>query len=128
MLLILYLCALSTHPRSQRPSLDQSPPYRLQSVYIVPVHPFPQVDAFVTQSSQTYHLNLVRYPAPLRSAFEAYLRDRPQVKAVFVGTRRTDPHGANLTHFDATDRGWPAFVRIHPVIDWHYAEVWIVRV
>src|SRR5699024_1947830 len=33
-------------------------------------------------------------------------------------------HGANLTHFDRTDSGWPDFVRIHPVIDWHYAEIW----
>jgi FAD synthetase len=29
-----------------------------------------------------------------------------------------------LTHFDRTDHGWPDFVRIHPVIDWHYAEIW----
>lgn len=48
------------------------------------------------------------------------------MKAVFVGTRRTDPHGANLKHFDPTDAGWPAFTRIHPVIDWHYAEIWAV--
>jgi FAD synthetase len=38
------------------------------------------------------------------------------VKAILVGTRRTDPHGEHLTHFDPTDSGWPAFVRIHPVI------------
>ena len=42
------------------------------------------------------------------------------MKAVFVGTRRTDPHGENLKHFDPTDAGWPAFMRVHPVIDWHY--------
>ena len=48
------------------------------------------------------------------------------VKAVFVGTRRTDPHGALLTHFDETDADWPRFMRIHPVIDWHYREVWRV--
>ncbi len=50
-----------------------------------------------------------------------------RVRAVFVGTRRTDPHGARLTHFDETDRDWPRFMRVHPVIDWHYREVWEVR-
>lgn len=48
------------------------------------------------------------------------------MKAILVGTRRTDPHGGNLTHFDETDRGWPSFMRVHPVIDWHYAEIWTV--
>lgn len=60
----------------------------------------------------------------MRLAFSSYLTDNPHIKAIFVGTRRTDPHGANLTFFDETDRGWPKFMRVHPVIDWHYAEVW----
>lgn len=60
----------------------------------------------------------------MKPALTAYLRERPEVKAVFVGTRRTDPHGAALTFFDETDADWPRFMRIHPVIDWHYREVW----
>lgn len=60
----------------------------------------------------------------MRDAFSDYLSDHPNIRAIFVGTRRTDPHGANLKYFDPTDRGWPSFMRIHPVIDWHYAEVW----
>ena len=62
----------------------------------------------------------------MKEAFEDYLNDKKGVKAIFVGTRRTDPHGATLEAFDPTDRGWPAFMRIHPVIDWHYAEIWTV--
>lgn len=62
----------------------------------------------------------------MRAALDAYLAERPRLRAIFVGTRRTDPHGANLRHFDPTDEGWPAFVRVHPVIDWHYAEIWAV--
>lgn len=60
----------------------------------------------------------------MREAFASYLQDHPQIQAIFVGTRRTDPHGAKLTSFDPTDGGWPKFVRIHPVIDWHYADIW----
>jgi FAD synthetase len=60
----------------------------------------------------------------MREAFTDYLHDHPQIKAIFVGTRRTDPHGQDLTFFDPTDGGWPEFMRIHPVIDWHYAEIW----
>jgi FAD synthetase len=63
----------------------------------------------------------------MKEAFQQYLDDVSAVKAILVGTRRTDPHGALLTHFDMTDHGWPKFMRVHPVIDWHYAEIWAVR-
>lgn len=61
----------------------------------------------------------------MKEAFTDYLADDPAVRAIFVGTRRTDPHGANLRHFDPTDNSWPTFMRIHPVIDWHYQDVWV---
>jgi len=78
----------------------------------------------VDDSLRTYHLDLARYAKSMKEAFTDYLADHKDVKAIFVGTRRTDPHGGSLKYFDQTDRGWPAFMRIHPVIDWHYAEVW----
>lgn len=62
----------------------------------------------------------------MRDAFEDYLLDNSNIKAIFVGTRRTDPFAQTLQHFDPTDHGWPKFVRIHPVLDWHYANVWTV--
>lgn len=116
-------------PAAPTPVRSPSPrpfPASLQSVYIVSPDPFAEVDAFVERSAADYHLDLCRYALPMRAALDAYLRDRPRLRAVFVGTRRTDPHGASLTHFDPTDGDWPAFVRVHPVIDWHYAEIWAV--
>ncbi|KAL9108446.1 MAG: hypothetical protein Q9227_006780 [Pyrenula ochraceoflavens] len=61
----------------------------------------------------------------IRDAFATYLSIHPRIKAIFVGTRRTDPHGGKLTHFDPTDRGWPSFMRVHPVVDWKLAEIWM---
>lgn len=116
---------LSATPRATTPSPF---PTTLQSVYIVSPHPFAEVDAFVDASTAKFHLDLCRYSLPMREALDAYLTEKPRLKAVFVGTRRTDPHGAKLKHFDPTDEGWPAFVRVHPVIDWHYTEIWAVSV
>jgi FAD synthetase len=104
-------------------------PATIPAIYALPPHPFPSVESFVRSSSQTYHLSLTRYTTDppsttLRSAFASYLSLHPSIRGIFVGTRRTDPHGATLTHFDPTDHGWPDFMRIHPVIDWHYAEIW----
>lgn len=62
----------------------------------------------------------------MRDAFADYLRENTAVKAIFVGTRRTDPHGGKLGTFQPTDGGWPSFMRVHPVIEWKYADVWAV--
>ncbi|KAI9723929.1 MAG: hypothetical protein M1812_000647 [Candelaria pacifica] len=115
-LLILFLAALASKPNRA--------PAKIQSVYIVSRFPFMEIDTFVNESSEAYALDLNRYTKPMKISFGEYLEEKPNVKAIFVGTRRTDPHGANLTFFDPTDHGWPDFMRIHPVIDWHYAEIW----
>jgi hypothetical protein len=102
-------------------------PSSLQAVYVAASDPFPEVETFVTSSAAAYHLDVKRYKLPMRQAMAAYLHDSPSIKAVFVGTRRADPHGEKLKHFDPTDHGWPDFMRVHPVIDWHYTEIWSVR-
>ncbi|KAL2129049.1 hypothetical protein VTI74DRAFT_8292 [Chaetomium olivicolor] len=106
-------------------SADATPLDRpLHAIYIVSRDPFAEVEEFVARTAEQYHLDLKRYALPMRPALDAYLEDRPSVKAIFLGTRRTDPHGEHLTHFDPTDKGWPQFMRVHPVIDWHYVEIW----
>ncbi len=118
-LLILLLCALATYKKGPVPKA-------LATVYIISPHPFAEVDTFVDESVTTYKLDLARYAMPMKQAFQRYLDENKKVKAILVGTRRTDPHGQSLTHFDETDSGWPSFMRVHPVIDWHYAEIWAV--
>jgi FAD synthetase len=113
--------------KSHRSTASSSPsPATLQAIYIAPPDPFPEVEDFVETSTQQYRLDLRRYSVPMRSALEAYLHDRPTVKAIFMGTRRTDPHCEFLTHFSPTDKDWPQFMRVNPVIDWHYVEIWAV--
>ena len=116
-LLILLLATLNRYPPTPFPRT-------LNCIYIVPPHPFPEVDAFVAHTSNTYSLTLTRSPLPMRPALSAYLSSNPSLRAVFVGTRRTDPHGSRLAPFDETDGDWPRFMRVHPVLEWHYAEIW----
>ncbi|PWY89833.1 adenine nucleotide alpha hydrolases-like protein [Aspergillus heteromorphus CBS 117.55] len=134
-LLVLFLASL--HPLPEPSSSSNSTTTTttnetittIPAIYALPPDPFPLVETFVTWSSRAYHLSIKKYTtdpphSTIRSTFASYLSSNPETKAIFVGTRRTDPHGAKLSHFDRTDRGWPDFVRVHPVIDWHYAEIW----
>ncbi|KAF1955796.1 adenine nucleotide alpha hydrolases-like protein [Byssothecium circinans] len=122
-LLVLSLCALHTKGLTTTNPMA-SPDTAIKCVYIQAKHPFQEVEDFVEASVKIYSLSLLEYAKPMKAAFGDYLRDTPSVKAIFVGTRRTDPHGEHLKHFDPTDHGWPAFMRIHPVIDWHYVDIW----
>ncbi|KAL1844865.1 hypothetical protein VTK73DRAFT_1641 [Phialemonium thermophilum] len=61
-------------------------PESLQAVYIVPPHPFPEVDRFVASSGREFHLQLAKYNLPMRAALESYRLENPQIEAVFVGT------------------------------------------
>tara|TARA_B110000285_G_C14665715_1_gene398061 strand:- start:247 stop:453 length:207 start_codon:yes stop_codon:yes gene_type:complete len=41
-----------------------------------------------------------------------------------MGNRRTDPYSQNLEHICESSAGWPEFVRVFPILDWSYTEVW----
>jgi FAD synthetase len=108
-----------------QPSTSLSFPQPLQGVYIVSPHPFPEVEAFVTTSATDYPLDLARYALPMRPALEAYLGEKTAVKAIFVGTRRTSTlqvPNALRSHRQRL----ASVIRVHPVIGWHYEEIWAV--
>jgi len=56
----------------------------------------------------------------------AELQEKYPVKAILLGTRTNDPYCENLSHFSPTDidKGWPAVMRVNPIIDWSLGQVW----
>ena len=87
-------------------------------MYIVSAHPFPEVDAFVESSSSEYHLDTMRFVSSMKEGLGAFLKEKPAIESIFIGTRRTDPHGDKLKPLDPTDSGWPSVMRVHPILEW----------
>ncbi|EUC61386.1 phosphoadenosine phosphosulfate reductase family protein [Rhizoctonia solani AG-3 Rhs1AP] len=108
------------------PTITTTTPPPIRSVYVLCPSPFPDVEDFVESSIKAYNLRLVRVSGSMRLALQAYLdtQDGQGVEAVLVGTRRNDPHGAKLDFLQHCDPGWPNLLRVHPIINWSYVQVW----
>ncbi|KAI8983548.1 hypothetical protein BDB01DRAFT_791222 [Pilobolus umbonatus] len=97
----------------------------LPTVFVTYPNPFPHVDSFVKACIRRYYLDCVYIPGPMKQALQQYIDSRnPKPRAMFVGIRRNDPYASQLTHFDTTDKDWPSFMRVHPIIDWSYKHIW----
>jgi len=132
-LLHIYAAALYRYELSQQPTqqngIDQPIPAStpIKSIYIPVPSPFQEMESFMLEASNEYHLDLFQAPpenSGMKNALDIYRLKYPEVEAILIGTRRTDPNGAKLSHQDPTDGDWPPYMRIHPIIDWNYQAIW----
>ncbi|KAF9423956.1 3'-phosphoadenosine 5'-phosphosulfate sulfotransferase [Podila epigama] len=97
----------------------------IHSIYVTHKNPFGQVERFVDDEIERYNLDILRIPGPMKKALENYHALKGEtIKAIMVGTRRDDPHGGPLKPFTPCDPSWPPFMRIHPILDWSYHDIW----
>lgn len=71
-----------------------------------------------------YDLNMLRFEGNIKDQLSQLKAEHPRVKAVIMGTRSSDPHGGGMNSFQMTDSGWPQFMRVNPILQWNYNDVW----
>lgn len=122
----------------------------IESLYVACPAPFREVNEFIAHASSAetgYHLDLYTVSGPMKEALARYLSGSPgeplgpgsgaarahseapssarrSVQAIFLGVRTNDPHGSTLSVRSPCDPGWPPLLRVHPILDWSYTDVW----
>jgi FAD synthetase len=97
----------------------------IKCLYVAPTDPFQAVEDFIAKTVEKYSLQLFKYHDSLKKSLELFLSEN-ECNACLMGTRSTDPYSDKLKTFQQTDQGWPAVMRIHPLLDWSYKDVWDV--
>lgn len=83
---------------------------------------FPEIKKFVKESSQQYGLDVVMRSETFKEGLEMFVHNG--IRAIFMGTRQGDPNSQGQGIFTPSSMGWPPFMRVNPIWDWTYAEVW----
>jgi FAD synthetase len=60
----------------------------------------------------------------MKGALEHVVQDNPEVRAIFMGTRATDPNAGWMDYFCQTSPGWPKIDLVAPILHMSYRDVW----
>lgn len=99
---------------------------KVMALYIRSKLPFPEVEKFIQISRDRYSLDMLNISGRIRDSLKELQTQHPNIKAVIMGTRKTDPYSSHLQAFSMTDPDWPQFMRVNPILDWSYSDVWFL--
>lgn len=84
---------------------------------------FQEIRDYMEEVDELYDLRLQVLTGDFKAGLERLVGDLG-VRAIFLGTRRGDPNAKGQEFFTPSSVGWPPFMRVNPVLDWTYGDVW----
>ncbi|KAJ4807647.1 phosphoadenosine phosphosulfate (PAPS) reductase family protein [Rhynchospora pubera] len=102
---------------------DGNPNCPIRTIYFESPSAFPEINSFTFQTASSYGLLLETIHSDFKSGLEQLLAQKP-TQAIFLGTRIGDPNALGQDQFSPSSPGWPPFMRVNPILDWSYRDVW----
>eukprot|EP00468_Gymnochlora_sp_CCMP2014_P008482 CAMPEP_0167746586 /NCGR_PEP_ID=MMETSP0110_2-20121227/3791_1 /TAXON_ID=629695 /ORGANISM="Gymnochlora sp., Strain CCMP2014" /LENGTH=589 /DNA_ID=CAMNT_0007631359 /DNA_START=147 /DNA_END=1916 /DNA_ORIENTATION=+ len=97
---------------------------------------FPEVREFVENQVSKFNLDLITYETDFVSGLKECIEKEKHKRALettekdpfpmgfVLGTRKGDPNCGKQNHFEPSSDWMPAFMRINPILDWDYGQIW----
>eukprot|EP00466_Bigelowiella_natans_P005816 jgi/Bigna1/140731/aug1.58_g15439 len=118
---VLYLTMAAT-AKYMRENADKQHA-RINAVYFYnPKSDFEGTLKFVEDTCKEHSIKLTILQCGYKHGVEGLVSKG--FKAFVIGTRSTDPNGKSGEFYCPSTKGWPAFMRINPIINWSYGAVW----
>ncbi|KAI3696734.1 hypothetical protein L6452_29243 [Arctium lappa] len=97
--------------------------FPIRTIYFESPSAFPEINSFTYETASSYGVQLDILRQDFKSGLEALLKSKP-TRAIFLGVRIGDPTAVGQEQFSPSSPGWPPFMRVNPILDWSYRDVW----
>ncbi|CAN0926950.1 Probable FAD synthase [Linum grandiflorum] len=97
--------------------------FPIRTIYFESPSAFPEINSFTYDAASRYGLQMDIIRLDFKAGLENLLKANP-IRAIFLGVRIGDPTAVGQEQFSPTTPGWPAFMRVNPILDWSYRDVW----
>ncbi|RNA43203.1 FAD synthase [Brachionus plicatilis] len=94
-------------------------------------HSFAEMDNFIDLEITNFFknsLNFIIFDDTSKSLKECLFElksSNDDLDTILMGTRRTDSsYFKTMPEFSPTDKDWPDYMRVSPILDWNYSEIW----
>eukprot|EP00613_Pedinella_sp_CCMP2098_P067981 CAMPEP_0171990390 /NCGR_PEP_ID=MMETSP0993-20121228/276899_1 /TAXON_ID=483369 /ORGANISM="non described non described, Strain CCMP2098" /LENGTH=727 /DNA_ID=CAMNT_0012643399 /DNA_START=41 /DNA_END=2224 /DNA_ORIENTATION=- len=101
--------------------------FKPRAVYFADPKEFPEVEALVRETVAAYDLNLFEYDCGFVQGLTQCIAGHAagSVLGFVLGTRAGDPNAGGQQSFAPSSDWMPvSFMRVNPVLDWNYGQVW----
>lgn len=108
---------------SNRDLTDGEFKFAIRTIYFESPSAFPEINSFTYEIASTYGVEMDIIRQDFKSGLEALFKSKP-IRAIFLGVRIGDPTAVGQEQFSPSSPGWPPFMRVNPILDWSYRDVW----
>ncbi|XP_026417733.1 FAD synthase-like isoform X1 [Papaver somniferum] len=126
---LLHLLRAGYYLHKKKPDSSSGTPkncdekFPLRTIYFESPSAFPEINSFTYEAAETYGLQIEVIRLDFKSGLESLIKEKPTA-AIFLGTRIGDPNAVGQEQFSPSSPGWPPFMRVNPILDWSYRDVW----